>query len=287
LNVGGDSDTEWVHSGVFNDSIVTGDLSSEIEQSLISLLPDTTGYCEVPILVSNNCSGNLSLLNLNIRYNTSDYRYIDPIDNNTDIIYYIESVIEALDTDTDGLSDFIEDTTHGTDWNSSDTDADGLSDWDEVMGITDALLWDTDGDGLNDSYELLIAPTDPLNNDSDADGLLDGPELLTYLTDPMLNDTDADGLFDSEELWGSYGYFTNPLVNDTDADLLTDFEEITRIGTDPTNPDTDGDGVIDGLDSDPLVPWWQIYVIVGVLIGSISGAFIVITIWKKKKRRRR
>ena len=90
-------------------------------------------------------------------------------------MFYVETTSEVLDSDTDGLSDFIEDTVHGTDWNNSDTDADGLSDWIEVMGVTNALLWDTDGDGLYDEFEN-YKELDPEDIDTDDDTLVDEEE---------------------------------------------------------------------------------------------------------------
>lgn len=75
---------------------------------------------------------------------------------------------------------------------------------------------DTDGDGLDDSFELAIG------------------------TNPALVDTDGDGINDAQELgYDGDGSFYN---NQTD--------------TDPLNPDTDGDGVNDGAElaagTDPL-----------------------------------
>ena len=65
------------------------------------------------------------------------------------------------DCDGDGLTDYAETMTHGTDWNSADTDGDGIEDGVEVtMGLT-PTLWDTDGDGMGDGDELALG-TDPL-----------------------------------------------------------------------------------------------------------------------------
>jgi len=260
LNVGADGDNEWAQVGIFNDSIVIGDLSTEIEAALMGLDPDAEGYCNIPMRIYNNYTGNLTLCNPIIIYETADYRFLEPAANNSDLIYYLKEV-EALDSDTDGLSDFAEDMLYGTNPYNTDTDADGLTDWAEAYGITSPLLWDTDGDGLNDSYELYFLPTNPINNDTDDDLLSDGEELLIYGTDPLLNDTDADYLIDGAE--------------------------IAR-GTDPHNPDTDADGLLDGLDDDPLVPWWRIYVILAVLIPlAILGIGIFLRSRRKKRCRAR
>jgi hypothetical protein len=53
---------------------------------------------------------------------------------------------------------------------------------------------DSDGDGLNDAYEISIG-TGPNHADSDNDGLRDDQE-LTHRTDPRSGDTDFDGLGD-------------------------------------------------------------------------------------------
>ena len=106
---------------------------------------------------------------------------------------------------------------------------------------------DTDGDGLNDSYERSIG-TDPANSDTDGDGLSDGFE-IKFGSDPLRKDSDADGLSDLEE----YYYGTDPRNEDTDGDHLLDVWEVrgTFSGnevfppSDPTSPDTDGDGLDD------------------------------------------
>lgn len=81
------------------------------------------------------------------------------------------------------------------------------------------LLADTDGDGLEDGYEVGYG-TNPQDDDQNGNGVIDG-----------LDDPDGDGLDNLAE---------------QDA------------GTDPTSDDTDGDGVDDGTElvrgSDPLVP---------------------------------
>ncbi|MCH6568083.1 MAG: tetratricopeptide repeat protein [Nitrospinae bacterium] len=49
---------------------------------------------------------------------------------------------------------------------------------------------DTDGDGLNDKYEM-FAGTNPLLSDTDGDGISDGEEVLRLHTNPLRADTPA------------------------------------------------------------------------------------------------
>jgi len=139
---------------------------------------------------------------------------------------------------------------------------------------------DSDGDGLSDYEEIVIAGTSPINPDTDGDGLLDGEDIavgesdprylswaskgivysdsggirtfkgeLTAGTNPLKADTDGDGLPDGWEV----RYSLNPLspvgmngaAGDPDGDNLNNLQEYLR-GTDPRNPDTDGDGMPDG-----------------------------------------
>ena len=121
----------------------------------------------------------------------------------------------------------------------SDTDGDGLDDYEEYL-IANPRSADTDDDGLTD-YEEIVLGTNPLHFDTDGDGLTDGEE-KTRGTDPRNPDTDDDGLTDHEEL----GLGTNPLVADTDGDGLTDADEVNLYHTPPQVADADGDGLSDG-----------------------------------------
>ena len=90
-------------------------------------------------------------------------------------------------------------TLHGIDL-ESDHDNDGLLTVDEInIHGTDPYNSDSDGDGLNDNFEV-DRGTNPLMSDSDLDGLLDGDEVGNFLTDPLNSDTDADGLLDGQEI---------------------------------------------------------------------------------------
>ena len=80
-----------------------------------------------------------------------------------------------------------------------DSDSDGLPDYLEVQQYgTRPDLADTDGDGLTDGTEVNVTSTDPLRPDSDDDGLTDGQEVQLG-TNPNNPDTDGDGLSDASD----------------------------------------------------------------------------------------
>ena len=132
------------------------------------------------------------------------------------------------DTDSDGLSDFVEYSSlcdSGSNASNPDTDGDGLDDQFEATGGGGTLQWpmgggeayttspcafDTDNDGLEDGEEVIIGKdgffTHANNSDTDGDGLKDGNEVL-YIprpfqepTHPLVNDTDQDGMLDGWEM---------------------------------------------------------------------------------------
>ncbi len=134
-----------------------------------------------------------------------------------------------------------------------DTDGDRLPDCVEEYENSDANLVDTDGDGLDDYYEVMVIFTDPTNIDTDNDLVTDDNEdfdndgLTNYQeyirgTSPWNSDSDGDDLSDGDEI-NTYG--TNPLEPDSDFDGLSDADEII-LGVLPNNPDTDGNGILDG-----------------------------------------
>jgi streptogramin lyase len=164
------------------------------------------------------------------------------------------------DSDSTELSTFYVDVMPPTlddflDWreiNPLDNDHDGLDNIDEKM--TDIWKWDTDGDGLNDKFELDIG-TDPIRSDTDGDGLDDMIEAV-HGTNTTMEDTDGDGLSDSLERSGWIAAFeyngteflwlvhSNPLRNDSDLDGVDDQLEYWS-NLNPKSKDTDGDGTFD------------------------------------------
>lgn len=115
-----------------------------------------------------------------------------------------------MDTDNDGFSNGID----------SDDDNDGVSDVNEQILGTSPLLKDSNGDGVNDIFEL---------KDSDGDGLFDSADPYILLSS-RTSDLDGDGIPDFWDL-------------DDDGDLILDKVDI--------NPyDTDGDGLNHAVDLD-------------------------------------
>jgi len=77
----------------------------------------------------------------------------------------IDIVLEdpQVDTDVDGLTDFLEVNVYSTDPTQADEDADGLNDSEEIYRKTNPSNPDSDADGMNDGDEVL-AGTSPLNS---------------------------------------------------------------------------------------------------------------------------
>ena len=139
-----------------------------------------------------------------------------------------------------------------------DTDGDGIADSDEILYGSDPekaddTESDTDKDGLIDYLELYVYQSDINKPDTDGDNLTDGKEVFATHTDPVIEDTNGNGVSDYDEdpdedqmingIEVQTG--TDPLLEDTDFDNFLDGEEL-QAGTDPLNDDTDGDEALDG-----------------------------------------
>jgi len=190
-----------------------------------------------------------------------------------------EEVLDGIDNDGD--SSVLQN-------NGIDDDRDGVVDDGRpgipAVGLPEGVDEEHD---LNDYNEVFVYRTNATNPDTDGEGLDDWYELNVDVhpdeegmqrTSPVLSDTDSDRLSDKEEMdhtWlGSRNWHTDPLNPDTDADGLSDGDEVledfdpttedVRETCDPTNPDTDGDGMLDGfefdygdIDGDGLPTWWE------------------------------
>ncbi|MDG6225057.1 MAG: hypothetical protein QCI82_06045 [Candidatus Thermoplasmatota archaeon] len=133
------------------------------------------------------------LINLTSGSHTIDIRAFDGVHYSESVkmnIFVVNPL--TLDSDNDGLSDYVEESILGTDPFDPDTDGDGLIDG----------LEDRNGNGIVDEGE-----TDPLDPDTDGDYLLDGFEdsnrngrVDPWETDPLDPDTDGDGIMDGEDM---------------------------------------------------------------------------------------
>lgn len=103
----------------------------------------------------------------------------------------------------------------------------------QVFEAAGPQLFDTDGDGLIDSEELLLG-TDPSESDTDGDGFPDGVEVGDVAAP---NDSDGNGIIDA-------------LDPDDDDDGIPTSEEDTNGNGNPGDDDADGDGIPDCLETD-------------------------------------
>ncbi len=167
---------------------------------------------------------------------------------------------DTSDYDSDGI-DSIDEYNQGSDPVRIDTDGDGLDDDFEISGYGDNNLCtgspnpctspghpDTDADGMYDKYELDYGldphdETDALDDDDD-DGL---ENIYEYLAGTYANDADSDddGMEDGWELQ----YFLDPL-DGTDEDIDADADGVDNLyehdnNANPYAIDTDGDGLAD------------------------------------------
>ena len=131
---------------------------------------------------------------------------------------------------------------------SIDSDGDGVNDgWEIEFGTDPSSYMESDGDGLSDDYEKVYSKTDHLNPDTDGDTISDGDEARIYQSNPNSADSDGDKLPDNEELY----HGTRLNWHDTDGDGLSDFEEV-KVGTSPHVKDCDGDGLWDSFEVQQL-----------------------------------
>ncbi|NNM30129.1 MAG: hypothetical protein HKO57_11450, partial [Akkermansiaceae bacterium] len=136
----------------------------------------------------------------------------------------------------------------------------GSTTWDNLsvaldpvsVGLMDSS-GDSDGDGINDDWEIFYfndLTTANATSNNDFDGLTDLQE-FNFGSDPTLEDADVDGLEDDEEQTAG----TDPNDPDTDKDCFSDGDEVNFFLTNPLAKDTDGGGTNDateiGVGTDP------------------------------------
>jgi hypothetical protein len=191
----------------------------------------------------------------------------DPDDDNDGdgLIAFSEMFYGTLDNNNDTDGDLIndydeihftmtdpldEDTNHnGVSDSEEDPDNDGLTNLLECQADTNPYLYDTDGDGLSDGWEI-ANNLDPLVHDSANDPDNDNSTNLEEYsngTDPHDSDTDDDGMPDGWEITYSLNPLSDDSTADADGDNLDNIDEYT-IGSDPTDTDTDNDGLNDKLE---------------------------------------
>ena len=90
-----------------------------------------------------------------------------------------------------------------------DLDFDGLTNKQEKEYKTNAIVADSDMDGLDDNYEISTIKTDPNKKDSDNDGLSDFDEIKLEL-DPLKDDSKGDGVKDGKRTL-TYNYAADRL----------------------------------------------------------------------------
>ena len=175
------------------------------------------------------------------------------------------ATITAVDTDGDLIPDWYE---IANDLNplvndaALDRDEDGLTNLEEYRLGTLANQYDSDGDGLNDGWELRYG-FDPLVEN-------------TYHSNPNLRpdaDPDLDGLTNLEE----EQLDTNPFNADTDGDGSSDYVE-NRNASDPSNAASTptNPGGIPGGPAGPITPKVRVAVYFGDPSGSHSEKYRVI-----------
>lgn len=108
-----------------------------------------------------------------------------------------------------------------------DGDEDGLPDWLELLGATSPNA-DNDGDGRSNIVEYETNGTDPTLADTDGDGLNDSDEILAG-SDPFDADTDNDGMLDGWEVqMGLSPVSDGDALTDLDGDRIPNLWEFKR-----------------------------------------------------------
>ena len=139
------------------------------------------------------------------------------------------------DSDSDGITNNLDNCPSTANADQLDTDADGVGDvCDNAPNTPNADQTDTDGDGIGDVEDAFpLDATEWL--DTDADGIGDNADM----------DDDEDGQLDTDEIaCGSDPLLASSMSLDTDGDTIPDC----------VDTDDDNDGVIDTADAFPLDP---------------------------------
>jgi len=164
----------------------------------------------------------------------------------------------TLDSDQDGIPDFMDPTPNGE---VIDTDNDGIPDVSDVDvdgdGINDNGV-DTDGDGVNNAHDDDIDGDGIINeedSDIDGDGIRNEEDADINGDGIMDNgpDTDNDGINNANDSDIDGDGTPNAEDSDIDGDGLAndiDADADSYGGVDDGKTDTDGDGIVDSADAD-------------------------------------
>lgn len=123
---------------------------------------------------------------------------------------------------------------------------------------------DSDGDGLNNIYEVTVLGTNPQSVDSDGDGLADGAGGVVPLAAlPGGIDENLDDFVD-----GEIDYGTDPADADSDNDGVADGDEVSLYGIDPTVSNVGDVGPRGSLDN--LIKLGDLVVLTRLVTGVIQ-----------------
>ena len=218
--------------------------SSDTDQDGLTDLQEVEVFQSDPLVVDQDADGDGTYWfddcdDNDTSFSPSAPELLDNLDNDCD-----EEVDEDffwLDSDNDGLTDYIEYHQYSTDPNNGDTDGDGLADGSEVnTHMSDPLMADPDNDSDSfyhfqdcDDDDFERAPGNPEQldgKDNDCDEEID--------EDFYETDTDGDGVSDYSEY---HNHSTSPVSADTDQDGISDFDELESGLSNPLFPDYDSD----------------------------------------------
>ena len=174
---------------IWNIARSQAEIQSTMSQHLNGSEAGLIGYWQFEILEDLGVGGD----------GADDFRDLSGNGNHADLLDL------SIDTDGDGLTDFLENNSPCLDPNGADTDDDGIMDGSEDAnlngvvdtGETDPCNRDTDGDGIQDGTELGLTQSD-VTSATDLDVFQPDTDPTTF-TDPINPDTDGDGAYDGEE----------------------------------------------------------------------------------------